>query len=242
MNKTRDKRAEKARNATLKALALTEEDLKSIQEAVVAAEHHTRGEIAIAVIPESSDYASFELLASVILGAAFFAVLMPFHRLLTQVLSNVIWTPDPALVTALFGCIGFGSIALFFRLVDNPLVDRLIVPPAVREQAVRRRAIRHFVESGAYATAERTGILLFISLAERRVRIVADTGIAEKIAQAEWDIVASSIAKGIKTQTSKDAIREAIAQCGNLLGEHFPPREENPNELADGLMILESGS
>jgi putative membrane protein len=76
---------------------------------------------------------------------------------------------------------------------------------------------------------------------EREVRIIADSGISAKIEQDEWNLIAQKLASGIRDGKMTEALTEAVGHCGDLLAEHFPAHEENPNELPDGLFILEAG-
>jgi putative membrane protein len=99
--------------------------------------------------------------------------------------------------------------------------------------------MRYFAESGVYETAEHSGILIFVSYMERQVRIVADSGIASKISQDLWNIIADDLAQGIKSGQTKEGFISAVEKCGQLLAENFPAHEENPNELSDGLAILD---
>ncbi len=222
-----------------KKLRLTEADLSAIQTAVKEAEAATSGEIALAVTRESSDYSFFELAAAVVLGALVFAALLPLHGRLDALLAHFLWQVPAWQITALSGALAFGSMALFFLLANIPALDRLIIPAPIRRHMVYTRALRHFVESGTYATADRTGILIFISLMEREVRVIADTGIAVKIEQGEWDAIASGIARGVHDGRFCESLIAAVATCGSLLTTHFPAGKSNPNELTDGLVILE---
>lgn len=224
-------------------LALGDSDLYRIKEAVRDAEMRTSGEIALALIPESSDYSFRELFTAVLLGAVTFALLLPAHDRIADLLASAFWHVPEWTVSLAIGGIPFLLVALFFLVANVPAIDRRIVPGAERSKSVYSRAIRHFVESGAYATANRTGILIFISFMEREVRVIADTGISEKIAQVEWDGIARTVAEGVKNGRLTDALREAVADCGELLSLHFPVTGETPeNELPDGLVLLEVGS
>ena len=117
----------------------------------------------------------------------------------------------------------------------------MVVPHAERTRAVYRRALRHFLESGVYATAERTGILIFISYMEREVRIVADSGISGKIDQSVWNDLAERVARSVKEGTAGRELARAVETCGTVLAEHFPAKRENPNELSDAIAFLEAG-
>lgn len=224
---------------TAKKLGLSESDLKHITEAVAKAEQATNGEIALAAVPASSDYTAHELLFSIFFGGFVLTLLLPFHQSLYTFIADCVWLPELWMLPALYGFISFFSIGLAFVISNFECIDRLIISKKDKSIAVYNRALRHFVESGVYATQERTGILLFVSLLEREVRILADSGIASHIPQEEWNLIADNLAIGIKKDQSVSAFVEAIEQCGNLLSKHFPQKEHNPNELPDGLIFPE---
>ena len=81
-------------------------------------------------------------------------------------------------------------------------------------------------------------ILIFVSFMEHQVRILADSGIAKRISQDLWNLIADELAEDIKNGKTAQAFLNAISKCGDLLAEQFPAKEENPNELSDGLVIL----
>lgn len=225
----------------LRRLSLTDGDVTSVKTAVAEAERATTGEIAVAITAESSDYSFFELFASVILGALAFAVLLAYYGPLSSLVGRLFWGERDWYATAAAGFIAFAVTAVAFAVANVQAIDRLVVPRAVRRARTRNRALKAFIETGVYATAERTGILIFVSCMEREVRIVADSGINAKIPQEKWDAIASDIARGIKSGDTGKALDRAIGECGSLLAEHFPAKRENPNELKDGIIILEAG-
>jgi putative membrane protein len=226
----------------VRKMKLSDADFAAIKDAVAREESRTTGEIALTAIPESSDYSFFELLASVILGAVAFAALLPLYGALAGFIDRMFWHVSAWYLPAAYGVISFAVIALFFAVANIPAIDRIVIPRASRKRAVYNRALKAFLESGVYATKERTGILIFVSWMEREVRIVADEGISAKIEQEEWDGIARDLAKGIKEGNAADACTLAVHRCGNLLAGHFPAKAENPNELPDGLVILEAGA
>ena len=166
---------------------------------------------------------------------------IPLHGKIEALAGRLFWIDEAWHATAISGIVSFAVIALAFLAANIPAIDRLVIPRHVQKSRVYNRAIRHFVESGVYATADRTGILIFISAMEHEVRIVADEGIHKKIPQAKWDEIASNLAIGIRDRKTEEALVAAIRSCGELLAERFPAKNENPNELPDGLVILEAG-
>ncbi len=223
------------------SMRLTGDDIAAIERAVRAAEAGTSGEIAIAITPESADYSFRELFSAVVAGALAFALTLPFHARIVALLDGLVWHLPPWYATAVCGAGAFLVIALFYRFANVSAVDRLVVPKAERSRAVYRRALRHFLESGIYATAERTGILIFISRMEREVRILADSGISGKIEQSVWDGLAESIARAVKEGTAGQELVRAVETCGSILADHFPAKRDNPNELTDAIAFLEAG-
>jgi len=71
-----------------------------------------------------------------------------------------------------------------------------------------------------FRTAERTGILIFLSLFERRVVILADSGIHARVADGEWDAMVARIVEGIRRGDPGAALAAAIRDCGDLLVRH----------------------
>jgi putative membrane protein len=229
------------RRKLARKLKLRDEDFAAIKSAVAEAEGRSSGEIAIAAIGESSNYSFYELFAAVVLGALAFAVLLPFYGAIAGLLDRLSWYLPPWGLPAFYGIASFAVIAVFFLVANIPAIDRLLIPRSARSRTVYARALRHFAESGVYETREHTGILIFISYMEREVRILADAGISSKVEQAEWDRVARELAAGIKAGKTGIALTQAIKACGDLLESHFPARKDNPDELPDGLVLLEAG-
>ena len=97
-----------------------------------------------------------------------------------------------------------------------------------------------FVREEVFATRDRTGILLFVSLLERRVEVIGDIGISERVRADDWDAVESSIREGIRTGTLTDGLVAAIGLCGRLLERRsVNVRPDAENELADAVRTQE---
>ena len=105
-----------------------------------------------------------------------------------------------------------------------------------KEHAVRLRAVRAFYEKGLYKTKKNTGILFLISILERKVRILADSGIHEKIGQQTLDGFAKGVSQGIRNGRACDSLCKAIEGSGELLALHFPVTPDDTNELSDEVM------
>lgn len=220
-------------------IKLNEKDLARIDSAVKEAESKTSGEIRTALIKESYDYASSELLFSLIGGFIYFMVMLFFVDNVNTWLSGVFWDYNINYLILFYGVSTFSVIGLLYIISNWSFVDRLIVPRSKMQEKVHHRALRHFVESGVSQTRDRTGILIFISLLERRVEILADRGISEYISNERWNELVEHIIEGIRSGKVVDNLIDTINQCGDILKEHFPIKEDDENELSDQLEILE---
>lgn len=218
---------------------LKNEDLEKIKNAVKNAESKTAGEIATAFIKESDNYAVYELMFSVFCGFIYFVVMMLFSSNIEHTLKKMLWDYSTDHLLIFYGLSTFLVIFIFYWLANISCIDRLIVPKSVMRRKVNERAVRYFMESGVYNTKDRTGILIFISSLERRVELLADKGINEKIPQEKWNAVVSHIIDGIKSGRMVENLTDAIAQCGEMLAEHYPIQPEDVNELKDDIAVLE---
>jgi len=124
------------------------------------------------------------------------------------------------------------AMLLFYWLIRQiPGLKRLLIHPEEMGVEVHEKALVSFLEHGLHETRDRTGILILISLFERRVQVLADSGINAKVAEQTWDEIVSLITTGLKKGDACAALCQAISRCGELLQDHFPVRADDTNEL-----------
>lgn len=102
----------------------------------------------------------------------------------------------------------------------------------------RERAIQVFSQLGVGRTDERTGVLVYVLLADHRVEIVADSGIAAKVAQAEWQAVCATMQEAFRAGRFEEGAVAGVEAVSSLLERHFPAGDENRNELPDQPVML----
>jgi uncharacterized membrane protein len=102
----------------------------------------------------------------------------------------------------------------------------------------RQRAERLFDRMGVNQTLEHSGILIYVLLAERRVEIVADSGIVALVAQATWDAICAGMIEHFRQSDFRTGALQGIAQTTELLASNFPAHGGNPNELPDAPVVL----
>jgi putative membrane protein len=116
-------------------------------------------------------------------------------------------------------------------------VQRVFVPNQDEIEQVEDRAEREFFLNRVHLTEGKTGILIFVSVMERRAVILADAAINEKVGPEEWDSILHDLTARLKEGSWDLAFKEAIARCGAVLAKHFPAEKQNPNEITNHLII-----
>ena len=116
-------------------------------------------------------------------------------------------------------------------LFGQRAVLRLLVPLQVSEERVHRAASLAFREAGLVETRDRTGILIYVSLLEHRVVVLADRGIDSRVEPGTWDAVVARIVTGIKADRAEEGLADGIRLCGEILASRFPPRPDDTNEI-----------
>lgn len=102
----------------------------------------------------------------------------------------------------------------------------------------RARAVQVFAMQGVWDTGENTGVLVYVLLADHRVEIVADSGIAAKVAQAEWQAVCATMQEAFRAGRFEEGAVAGVEAVSALLERHFPAGDENRNELPDQPVML----
>lgn len=86
-----------------------------------------------------------------------------------------------------------------------------------------------------HRTAERSGVLFYISFKDHKLAILGDAGINAKVKEGFWDEVKDHMVKRFKEGNYADGLSEAIVMAGKALSIHFPKGDNNPNELSNAL-------
>jgi putative membrane protein len=220
-------------------------DLESVRAAVERAEKTTSGEIAVMVVDQSDSYREAATLGAVLLAALMSLVI----EFLVMALPGTVdvWTHSSApgtlhLIAEYSRYVSLWTFIPVVFLLYFPVIYLLNRVPGIKllfvgngriNEAVRERALRAFYERRLYRTRDETGILLFITILERRVWIIGDRGINAKIAPDHWKALAAELASGIKAGKPAQAACSVIGRCGEELTRHFPIKADDTNELSN---------
>lgn len=202
---------------------LNETEKQQLRAAIRTAESKTTGEIVTVIAAASSSYLYYPTL-----WAALLAILSP----LVPIALNLSFAPLGIIELQL---LAFVLLSALFRW--SPLKRRL-VPRAVRREYCARRAREQFLAQDLHTTPDRTGVLLYVSVAERHVELLADAGIHARVSPGTWTTIVSAFTARVQRGETATGFIEAIQAVGVELARHYPGDDRNPNRLPDHLIEL----
>jgi putative membrane protein len=208
-------------------------DLKKIEQTIADVENKTSGEIVVWIAETSSSMAS--------LRWGFFCLFSVLGFLGIELSGSFPFfgtTPYEHVSQTLLRLISGGMLGLALATL-TPLTQRLARALYSKrlDVNVENRAFATFLKSGLTETLNRTGVLVFVSLFEHKVIILADQGINQKVDSSFWNKYAIDIAIGFKSKNPTSALEKSIFDIGAVLAQHFPPVDHNPNELSNRIRI-----
>jgi putative membrane protein len=223
-------------------MQLTEGDREKISAAIAAAEANSNGEIVTVATPISDSYHDVGLhwalipLFAVLAWAAWrpTALVWWYNFLFGG------WSPDPTLsqlftLLMVFAALKFTVALLILKWMPLRL---LLTPSATKHRRVRRRAVSIFKAAAERRTAGRTGILIYLSMAERRAEIIGDEAITKVTTPETWGEAMTALLVEVKQGRVGDGIVAAVERVGAVLAEHFPRSAGDINEIPDKLIEL----
>jgi putative membrane protein len=202
------------------------EDLSRITSTVAEIESRTSAEIVPSIIERSDDYEEAFWRA----GGLTTSMVLGLFGILTALTD--VWLP--------FGLTGAIAIALLSVAVVMlkvrwiPALRRFFAGRELMTLRVTQMARETFLSEQVFNTRGRTGILLFVSLLEHKVVVLADTGIGARMRNDEWDAVVDYVVKGVRSGKPAEGVVEALREMANLLERHgFTRAQDDRNELSD---------
>jgi putative membrane protein len=194
----------------------------AIAQVVADIEKQTNAEVVVIVRGRSGTYRHADYLfgAIVALLGVILILFLPWEF-------HTYWIPFD--VAALF-------VAGAWVASRGDFIRRLLTTKAFQTKAARAGAAAAFYEAGIANTSAENGLLVYLSLLERQVEIIADRGILTSVPPLEWNHAVHKMKESAQRPTPATLI-EGLESLGKLLAEHLPATGENPNELADGPSI-----
>ncbi|MBC3247771.1 TPM domain-containing protein [Pseudomonas lurida] len=198
---------------------LTEHEQRQVAEAIARVEKTTDAELVTVLAARADDYAYIPLLWASLIALVVPGVVHYVSGYLTMY----------TLLLAQWAT--FIVLCLVFRL---PKVTTHLIPRSVRHWRASNLARRQFLEQNLHHTLGSTGVLIFVSEAERYVEILVDDGISRHLDDSSWDAIVRAFTQQVKQGQTLAGFISCIEACGELLKVHVPvtqPRNELPNRL-----------
>ena len=195
---------------------------ENIAAAVRDIEKATDAEVVIVVRGRSASYRHADYLFGALLAfvGLLFVLFSPFDF-------HTYWVPfDVALLFAVGALVSFRSDTL----------RRFLTTDSFRTKAARAGAAAMFYEAGIANTHAENGLLIYLSLLERKMEVIADRGILKAVPPLKWNHSVFEL-KEVAQKCEPEDLINALRNLGAVLAEHLPATGENPNELADGPRI-----
>jgi putative membrane protein len=219
----------------------SEADRVRIGQAVTAAEANSDGEIVTIVAEQSDAYNDVVLHWAVLvlfLGLAVAAAIPGRLILLLDIVAGGwdTWTPGELIAILL---VVLAVKFLVARWIFGLRPIRLaLTPHGTKARRVRRRALLLFRLATENRTRAKTGVLLYLSLAEHRAEIIADAAINAKVTPETWGHAMAALIDAVKDGRPGDGMVASVGKIGQVLSEHFPRSPDDTNELPDRLILL----
>ncbi len=194
---------------------------RQIADAVAEVEQRTNAELVTVLAARSGDYVHYALAWA---GAA--ALLLSAPLLFARLSVFVVLSSQLAL---------FCVLILLFRF---PPLARRLIPQRIAHWHAANMARRQFLEQGLHHTKGETGVLIFVSEAERYVEILADRGVSTHVDDARWQSIVERFVDNVKRKRVLTGFVGAIGECGEILAEAVPKTDDNPNELPNRLIVI----
>jgi putative membrane protein len=221
---------------------LSDSDHRLVSDAVAAAERGTDGEIVTIVTDRSDAYHDVGLHYAVAAMLLVPAGLALFPHWLSTLVDRVTggWGSDPRLASILLAL--FAAMTIVFLIVRYTMawmpLRMALTPRATKARRVRRRAIAFFKVAAERRTVGRTGVLIYLSMAEHDAEIVVDEAIHKRVPPEIWGDAMAALVDEVRAGRIAAGMAAAVAQVGVILKEHFPHLDDTPNELPDRLIEL----
>jgi putative membrane protein len=221
---------------------VSEADLETVSQAVEAEEANTAGEIVTVVTDRSDGYTDVALVWAIAVAFTAIAVLTFFPTFYLDLVDRVLgtwnnaWTPREIFGLALFvGIVKFAGMWLI--QLWQPL-KFFLIPGPIKSHRAYHRALTIFKVGAQGRTAGKTGILIYLSMRERRAEIVADEAITSKVAPEVWGEAMAAMLAELKRGHVGAGMAAAVERVGRILAEHLPRQADDVNELPDQLIEL----
>lgn len=228
-------------------MQLTPEDHSRIAAAIARAESATSGELFCVLARQVSSYRDVSLGWAAMAALLFPLALVPlgfepgwFPGLgesweAAHLASRNLSIGQAIAVYSVLQAVVFITV---FLVTCIPVVRRWVTPRSVRRSRVRRAAMQQFLAHGLHMTEHRTGVLIFAALSDHQVEVIADAGIHARVDRDTWAQAVDVLTEQLRAGRAAQGFEAAIQIVAEVLSLHFPPGNNNIDELPNRLVEL----
>ncbi|WP_374078874.1 TPM domain-containing protein [Bdellovibrio bacteriovorus] len=205
---------------------LSEEDLKKIEGTISRVEESTSGEIVPVIVKRSSTVGHVPLTLTLLITLLIVIAELPFSDWLWVTPWVYLW---PVLLVAIYYFSHF--------LGKIHWVQKILVPEKDELDQVHQRAHLEFYTNRIHRTEHGTGVLIFVSVMEKKAVVLADEGISAKLPKETWDQILAQLGQNLHNGEWAQGFVKAIENCGEHLKTHFPMTSSRQNQLKNHLVV-----
>ena len=203
---------------------ISETEKLDVENAITKAENKTSAEIVAVIARASAGYYYIPHM-----WGALIALAVPWPL--------IHWTWMPVQTIYVIQLAVFAGLTLILHYPDLRFA---LVPRGVMRKRAHQRAMQQFVAQDIYTTSGHTGVLLFVSVAERYAEIVVDYEVHQKVPDEEWKAIIDKLTAEIGSGRPVSGLIDAIGRIGEHLTQHFPPSAAKENLLPNHLVMLDA--
>lgn len=207
---------------------LTDKERSHLDRRIADAEKRTGAQIVLAVIARSDSFAELPWKAFA-LGVSIAGLFVFLLEMLWPV-----WTSDTTVLLAVTMTLAAGAVCAL-TAVYLPGFARLFLSSHRAEAEVRQYAESLFLSRELFATRERTGILVLISLFERQVIVLPDTGVSRRLIRDAMEEIISLMLPSLHSGRIARALEDGLERLAEILAV-TATGESAENELPDDII------
>lgn len=205
---------------------LSEDELNKIEETISRVEESTRGEIVPVIVKRSSTVGHVPLTLTLLLTLLLVVAELPFSDWLWVTPWVYLW---PFVLVAIYYCAHFLAKSLW--------IQKVFVPERDEMNQVHQRAQLEFYSNRIHRTENGTGVLIFVSIMEKKAVVLADEGISKQLPPETWEKLVAALGEALHKGHWGHGFVQAIENCGEHLKTHFPITSPRQNELKNHLVV-----
>lgn len=207
-------------------MIVSNKDRELIKNLIKEAEKKTQSELIPMIVHHSDIYPAAHFRAAIIVSFLFSLALY--------------YSPLSIINPIYFLWIQLPGLYVGYFLGHIPFIKRLLITKSEIEEEVTQKGYEAFYNHNLHLTHNHNGVLLLVSIMERKIKIITDVGIAKKVEQKIWDEILNQFSKKIKEGNFIEGLKDCIQAVSIVLEKNFPADEkERANEIENDLIVEE---